>query len=268
VTARRAREPSAEVVVRFEHVSVDRDGRRVLEDIDFSLRAGHFLGVIGPNGAGKTTLLRALLGLVPVAEGRIEVFGHPPGAAPAEIGYVPQRHAIPPDFPATVRNVVAMGRTARRGGLLHWGASGREDDEAVERALARVEMSAYADRPVGRLSGGEQRRVVLAQALCASQRLLVLDEPTIGLDLPAEQGFYALLRALQGELGLSVIAVSHDLLALAAEADELACINRTMHVHGNPDDVVHSHALREAYSCEFNFLAGEIAHHERVGRGR
>jgi zinc transport system ATP-binding protein len=94
----------------------------------------------------------------------------------------------------------------------------------------------------------------------------VLDEPTIGLDLPAEQAFYALLRDLQRELGLAVIAVSHDLLALAAAADELVCINRTMHVHGNPDEVVHSHALLEAYSCEFNFIAGEIAHHEKLGR--
>ena len=93
---------------------------------------------------------------------------------------------------------------------------------------------------------GQQRRVTLAQALSASTRLLVLDEPTVGLDLPAEQEFYALLRRLQSELGLTVIAVSHDLVALAGEADQLVCINRTMHVHGNPDEVVHSHALRQA----------------------
>ena len=103
---------------------------------------------------------------------------------------------------------------------------------------------------------------MLAQALCASTRLLVLDEPTIGLDLPAEHEFYALLRQLQSELSLSVIAVSHDLVALAGECDELVCINRQMHIHGHPEEVIHSHAIQEAYSCEFNFLAGEIAHHE------
>jgi zinc transport system ATP-binding protein len=107
--------------------------------------------------------------------------------------------------------------------------------------------------------------VTLAQALCASTRLLILDEPTVGLDLPAEQEFYALVRRLQNELGLAVIAVSHDLLALAGEADRLVCINRRMHIHGRPEDVIHSHALREAYSCEFDFLAGEIAHHEQHG---
>jgi ABC-type Mn2+/Zn2+ transport system ATPase subunit len=138
---------------------------------------------------------------------------------------------------------------------------GREDHEAVTQALARVDLLDRAERPVGRLSGGEQRRVMLAQALSASSRLLVLDEPTIGLDLPAEQAFYALLRGLD----TTVLAVSHDLVALASVADELICINRTMHVHGNPEEVVHSHALREAYHCEFDFLAGELAHHERAG---
>jgi ABC-type Mn2+/Zn2+ transport system ATPase subunit len=256
---------SAAPVVRFEGVCVDRQGRRVLEDISFSLRAGHFLGVVGPNGAGKTTLLRAMLGLVPIAAGHIEVFGRPPGGASPEVGYVPQRHAVAPSFPATVRDVVMMGRLPRLGWL---GRPSAADRDSVARSLARVGMQDRADRPIGRLSGGEQRRAMLAQALCASQKLLVLDEPTIGLDLPAEQSFYALLRSLKEELGLTVIAVSHDLVALAAEADELVCINRTMHVHGNPEEVVHSHALLEAYSCEFNFLAGEIAHHERLGRER
>jgi ABC-type Mn2+/Zn2+ transport system ATPase subunit len=252
-------------VVRCSHVSVERHGRRVLEDISFTLDAARFLGVVGPNGAGKTTLLRALLGLTPIVAGSIEVLGRPPGASPdqaRQIGYVPQRHAIVPSFPARVRDVVMMGRLAHFG---IWRRPRAEDRRAVEEALARVGIADRAARPVGELSGGEQRRVMLAQALAASERLLLLDEPTIGLDLPAEHDFYALLRELQRELGLAVIAVSHDLLALAATADELVCINRTMHVHGNPDEVVHSHALREAYSCEFNFLAGEIAHHERHG---
>ena len=260
------RPPADEVVVRCLDVSVDVHGRRVLERISFELRAGRFLGVVGPNGAGKTTLLRALLGLVPIAAGRIEVLGRPAGASAdvaRQIGYVPQRYAIPPKFPARVRDVVLMGRLAHFG---TWRRPRREDQQAVLDALARVGIGDRAERPVGALSGGEQRRVMLAQALCASERLLVLDEPTIGLDLPAEQAFYALLRELQRELGLAVIAVSHDLLALAAAADELVCINRTMHVHGHPDEVVHSHALLEAYSCEFNFIAGEIAHHEKLGR--
>src|SRR5690606_31452374 len=160
---------SAAVAVRFDGVSVERDRRLGLEDLTFTVRAGQFVGIVGPNGAGKTTLLRALLGLVPIASGRIEVLGRPPGAAHGEIGYVPQRHAVASGFPATVRDVVALGRLGRAGGR-------RAARAAAEQALARVELLDRADRPVGRLSGGEQRRVLLAQALCAGTRLLVLDE--------------------------------------------------------------------------------------------
>ena len=247
-----------EAVVRIAGVTVAREGRVVLEDIRFDVAAGAFVGVCGPNGAGKTTLLRAILGLVPLTAGHIDVLGRPAAERASSgngIGYVPQRHAFPSDFPAFALDVVRLGRLHQREGRAR-------EKRAAEEALARVGIAGLAGRPVGQLSGGEQRRVTLAQALCASSKLLILDEPTVGLDLPAEQEFYALVRRLQDELGLAVIAVSHDLLALAGEADHLVCINRRMHVHGQPEDVIHSHALREAYSCEFDFLAGEIAHHE------
>jgi ABC-type Mn2+/Zn2+ transport system ATPase subunit len=248
----------SEAVVHIADASVARDGRLVLEQIRFDVGAGAFVGICGPNGAGKTTLLRAILGLVPLAGGRIDVLGHPAAERARRgdgVGYVPQRHAFPPDFPASALDVVRLGRLHRREGR-------GEEKRAAEEALARVGIAPLAGRAVGQLSGGEQRRVTLAQALCASTRLLILDEPTVGLDLPAEQEFYALVRRLQDELGLAVIAVSHDLVALAGEADHLVCINRRMHVHGQPEDVIHSHALREAYACEFDFLAGELAHHE------
>ena len=250
-----------ECAVRLERVSVDRAGRRVLEDVSLTLAAGDFLGVVVPNGAGKTTLLRAILGLVPICAGAIEVFGRPlrgPGDHPAGVGYVPQRQEIPRGFPASVADAVGLGLPRARA----WQRAGPAGRASLRRNLELVGLAALAGRPVGELSGGEQRRVLLAQALCASTRLLVLDEPTSGLDLPAEHEFYALLRRLQGELALTVIAVSHDLVALAGEADALVCINRRMHVHGNPDEVIHSHAIREAYSCEFDFLAGELAHHQ------
>ena len=247
---------------RFDRVSIDLDGRPVLEEISFRVREGAFLGVIGPNGAGKTTLLRALLGLVSVRSGSIEVLGRSPaghGADAHAIGYVPQRETISRNFPATVADIVMMGRVCCTG-RLRWAS--RADWQRVSAELDEIGIGHLASRPIGRLSGGEVRRVLLAQALCAGTRLLVLDEPTVGLDLPAELEFYSLLRRLQHERGITIVCVSHDLLALAAQASELICINRRMHVHGNPEEVVHSHALREAYSCEFDFLAGEIAHHE------
>ncbi len=251
--------------VIFEKMRVELDGRLVLEDISFRVRQGSFLGVIGPNGAGKTTLLRAMLGLVTISGGRIEVLGRPPGRHGAEahvIGYVPQRETIPRTFPASVADVVMMGRLCCKGRTR---ILSRHDWEEVRRGLELVGIESLAERPIGRLSGGEMRRALLAQALCSGTRLLVLDEPTVGLDLPAELEFYNLLRRLQHELDLTIVCVSHDLLALAGQASELICINRMMHVHGDPQHVVHSHALREAYSCEFDFLAGEIAHHDRAG---
>lgn len=254
-------------VVEVAGLHVSRDGHLVLEDISFEVAPGEFAGICGPNGAGKTTLLKTLLGSLEADAGEVIVLGAAPGRRADEgIGYVPQRSAVPAGFPARVRDIVAMGRMRGRG----WRRRVRlaaADREAVEENLARVGIEALADRPIGHLSGGEQRRVVLAQALCASTRLLILDEPTVGLDLPAEQSFYRLCRRLQAELGLAVIAVSHDLVALAGEADRLLCINRRMHVHGHPEEVVHSHALKEAYACEFDFLRGELDHHGRHGPG-
>jgi len=255
----------SDCVVRLEQVTVERAHGRVLEDIDLEVGRGEFVGLVGPNGAGKTTLLKAILGLAPVASGSITIFGRALGPSAADrlsIGYVPQRSAIPRRFPATVADVVMMGRYAQIG-LLRFPRA--RDREEVRRSLDWVGMTDRAGRAVGELSGGEQRRVLLAQALTASTKLLLLDEPTIGLDLPAEQEFYALLRRLQADLALTVICVSHDLVALAGEADQLLCINRKLHAHGNPEDVIHSHAIREAYSCEFDFIAGELARHGKHG---
>lgn len=253
-------ERNGKVAVEVRGVSVELGGHSVLHDIDFRVHEGGFVGIVGPNGAGKTTLLRTIVGLVSVIRGRVEVFGRPPGQNSSHaIGYVPQRQSIAHNFPATVGDVVMMGRL-RHLGLM--GFPSRKDWQRVDDSLSLVGMLDRRDRAVGRLSGGEQRRVMLAQALCASTRLLVLDEPTVGLDLPAEHEFYALLRKLIRELTLTIVAVSHDLVALAGETDELICINHRMHIHGNAEDVIHSHAIREAYCCEFDFLAGELAHHE------
>jgi ABC-type Mn2+/Zn2+ transport system ATPase subunit len=252
-------------VVECDRVGIERHGVTVLEDITFNVPRGTLAGLVGPNGAGKTTLLKAMLGLVPISSGRLELFGRSADSADRKdrsVGYVPQRVDISVRFPASVADVVLMGRYAEIG---TWGFPRASDRADALQSLELVGIRDLARRSVGRLSGGEQRRVLLAQALTASTRLLILDEPTIGLDLPAEHEFYALLRRLQKDLSLTIVVVSHDLVALAGEADQLMCINRKMHVHGNPDDVVHSHAIREAYSCEFDFIAGELAHHEHEG---
>lgn len=252
---------NGKVVVSLSGVTVELHGRCVLHGINFEVHEGDFVGVVGPNGAGKSTLIRTIMGLVPAVAGRVEVFGHPPGRKSSQvIGYVPQRQSIAVDFPATVGDVVMMGRLRQLGAF---GFPRRKDWQRVDESLELVDMQERRNRPVGRLSGGEQRRVMLAQALCASTRLLVLDEPTVGLDLPVEHEFYGLLRRLIRDLNLTIVTVSHDLVAMAGQTDELICINHTMHIHGHPEEVIHSHAIRKAYCCEFDFLSGELAYHEK-----
>jgi zinc transport system ATP-binding protein len=244
-------------IVEVHDLAVDIDGHRVLWNINFSISPGTFLGIIGPNGAGKTTLLRVLLGLVPATRGRVSVLGRSPselGRGAHQIGYVPQRLDFDPRFPVSVQDVVMMGRVCCLG-LFHFPR--RKDWRKVQDSIRQVGLAGYESRRIGDLSGGEQQRVFLARALCSETRLLLLDEATTGLDLPAQHELYALLQRLRRELDLTVIAVSHDLLELGAHADELICINGTMHIHGNPQTVLHSHQLREAYRCEFDFLSDE-----------
>ncbi len=250
-------------IVEVRDLGVDIDGHPVLWDINFSARGGTFLGIIGPNGAGKTTLLRVLLGLLKPTRGRVAVFGRAPwelGRGAHQIGYVPQRPNFDPRFPVNVRDVVMMGRACCLG---LFRLPRRDDWRKVETSIRQVGLAGQEMRRIGDLSGGEQQRAFLARALCSETRLLLLDEATTGLDLPAQHELYALLQRLRRELGLTIIAVSHDLLALGVHADELICINATTHIHGNPQEVLQSHQLREAYRCEFDFLSAEA--HEHAG---
>ncbi|HXQ20504.1 MAG TPA: ABC transporter ATP-binding protein [Candidatus Acidoferrales bacterium] len=251
-------------IVEVHHLAVDIDGHPVLWDIDFSIAAGAFLGIIGPNGAGKTTLLRVLLGLVPPARGAVTVLGRSPsqlGRGAHQIGYVPQRPDFDPRFPVSVQDVVMMGRACCLG-LFRFPR--RDDWRKVQESIRQVGLAGAESRRIGELSGGEQQRAFLARALCSETRLLLLDEATTGLDLPAQHELYALLQRLRRDLNLTIIAVSHDLLELGAHADELICINGTTHIHGRPQAVLHSHQLREAYRCEFDFLSDEAR--ESAGR--
>ncbi|MFQ5665816.1 MAG: metal ABC transporter ATP-binding protein [Candidatus Binatia bacterium] len=248
---------AAPPIVEVRDLAVDIDGRPVLWDINFSIVPGTFLGVIGPNGAGKTTLLRVLLGLIRLRRGTVTVLGRSPselGRRAHQIGYVPQRLDFDPRFPVSVRDVVMMGRVCCLG-LLRFPR--RDDWRQVDTCIRQVGLAGSATRRIGDLSGGEQQRAFLARALCSQTRLLLLDEATTGLDLPAQHELYALLQNLRRELDLTVIAVSHDLLELGAHADELICINGTMHIHGHPQTVLESHEIREAYRCEFDFLSDE-----------
>jgi len=250
-------------LIELEHVFVKRNGTLVLEDITFSLEAGMFLGIIGPNGAGKTTLLRVLLGLLEPTSGKVKVMGMTPKELKSElhhIGYMPQQVLFDASFPVSVLDVVLMGRACCIG-LLNFAT--KEDRQAALESIRLVGLAGYENRPIGELSGGEQKRAFLARALCRETRILLLDEPTSGLDIPAQESFMELLAKLKEEFSLSVVFVSHDVNILARYADELVCVNRTMHLHGKPSEVLSSGRLKEAYRCEFDFLVGHPIPHER-----
>ena len=255
-------------LIDMQNVWVSLGGHTVLEDITFSLEEKMFLGVIGPNGAGKTTLLRVMLGLVRPDRGSVRVMGMSPDELKHElhhIGYVPQAVMFDPIFPVSVFDVVMMGRICCIGPLRF---ATKKDKDAVAESIRMVGLDGLESRPIGELSGGQQKRAFLARALCMETRILMLDEPTSGLDIPAQSQFMDLLTDLKERLGLSVIFVSHDVNVLARYADEMVCINRSMHLHGKPEEVIGSDRLKDAYRCEFDFLVGAGGHHHEGGGGR
>jgi ABC-type Mn2+/Zn2+ transport system ATPase subunit len=237
-----------------EELTVKKGAAVVLQEITFEVNRGEMIGVIGPNGGGKTTLLQTLLGLIKPCAGRALILGCPTGQlgpVREKIGYIPQNRAYDRRFPLSAIDVVKMGCLSPRT-LLR--SLKREEIEACREMLAAVDALHLAARPFGDLSGGEQQRVLLARALVRRPTLLLLDEPGTGLDLTVQQLFLERLRRLQQNFGLTVLLVSHDIVSLAAFADRLLCINRSMHIHGEPQQVLHSPALQKAYRCSYDLL--------------
>lgn len=244
-------------VVCLKNVTYRRQDRMVLEGITFCIDEGIFLGIIGPNGGGKTTLLRLVLGDLALQEGRIQVFGKTPEQLATQrslIGYVPQRHEIEKNFPVTALDVVLMGATSKVGLFRRIPQSVRERAEAL---LERAGVAELRDRPIGRMSGGQQQRTFIARALISEPKLLILDEPTVGIDSHGQQQFLQLVRNLKSELNLTVIMVSHDVGQLAFYSDQIACLNQKLHWH-NRAELLNEEVLQHVYECEMD------AYRERV----
>lgn len=209
------------VVVELSNLSVRFGHTPVLEQIDLEIPRGDFVGIIGPNGAGKSVLLRTILGLIEPHDGQIRVLGMPPGEARGRIGYVPQVAAFDRAFPISVLDVVLMGRLHHRRLFARFVA---RDREAARRALHRVNMDGLANRQIGRLSGGEMQRVLIARALAMESELLLLDEPTASLDPRAAHDLYELMRELLPNI--TIILVSHDIGVISEHVRRVICLNR------------------------------------------
>ncbi|MDP8254186.1 MAG: metal ABC transporter ATP-binding protein [Candidatus Alcyoniella australis] len=223
----------------------------VLRDVYFHVDQGEFVGLIGPNGGGKTTLLKLVVGLLRPDAGDVLVFGRPPqrlGRLRADLGYVPQQHVVDWRFPVSAWEVVAMGGYAQRGVGRRVGRDLRQRSHEL---LELVGMERFADRPIGQLSGGQQQRVFIARALVTRPRLLILDEPTSGVDSWGQTRLFELIRELMQQMSLAVLIVSHDLGPMKKFADKLACLNRTMHFHGR-SELLDERLLDDAYACELD----------------
>jgi zinc/manganese transport system ATP-binding protein len=248
----------AGVVVRLRGVGARVGGRTLWSGVDLDVRAGEFVAVLGPNGAGKSTLVKTVLGLLPPAAGTVSVLGERPGQAKARIGYLPQRRNFDPSMRVRGIDVVRLGLDGDRWGVplpLLGRARRRADAARVAEVIDLVGASGYADRPIGRLSGGEQQRLLIAQALVRRPAALLLDEPLDSLDLPNQAGIAALISEICREQRVSVLMVAHDVNPILSYLDRVVYFAGGRAVCGSPREVITSETLSRLYRSRIEVLS-------------
>jgi zinc transport system ATP-binding protein len=227
-------------IIEIKDLTFSYDGANALEDVNLTIDKNDFVCLVGPNGGGKTTLLRLILGLLAPTRGRVTVFGGRPKQARQRLGYMPQHAQVDPRFPATVADVVLMGRLGRAEIFGPYRAPQRA---AAWRALDVVGLSDFRTRPFGSLSGGQRQRALIARALATEPELLLLDEPTANLDAHAEHELYELMRRLNEKL--TIVMVSHDLGFVSEFVKSVACVKRHVVVH--PTSEITGEIIQEMY---------------------
>jgi zinc/manganese transport system ATP-binding protein len=234
---------SVPAVLSLRDASLHYGKRHLWEHLDLELASGEFLAVLGPNGAGKTSLLRVMLGQTPLTSGSIEVGGRPVGRGNRLVGYVPQQHALSSAAGIRPRDLVRLGVDGHRWGFGQ--APGTK--ERVDELLTAVGASSYADAPLGMLSGGEQQRVRIAQALATDPRILLCDEPLLSLDIAHQQGVVALLDARRREHGTAVVLVTHEINPILPVVDRVLFLAPHSVRLGTPEEILTSSVLTELY---------------------
>jgi zinc transport system ATP-binding protein len=242
--------------IELEDVGFAYGEVHVFDGINLTVEPGDFLGIIGPNGSGKTTLLRVMLGLLEPQRGIARLFGHPPASFRqwGRVGYVPQRATLDATLPITVDEVVASGLVPTLG---LFGRIGAPERQRIREVLGHVGMQAHRAARIGALSTGQQQRVLIARALVSNPELLILDEPTGGVDPEAQTSLYNLLHHLNRERDVTLILVSHDIGAVAKEVTKLACLNRRLIFHGRPGDFLSDAALTALYGPSVRVVSHE-----------
>lgn len=245
----------ASPTLMVSHLSVRYRQVEALRDVSFSVYPGRLTGIIGPNGAGKSTLMQALLGLVPSQQGIVRYGLHPLQTQLDRVAYVPQRSQIDWTYPATVWDVVMLGRIRKTGWLRRYSAVSRQ---IAARSLERVGMSAYRHRPIGQLSGGQQQRVFLARSLAEEAEIFCFDEPFVGVDQKTQAILFEIFAELT-RAGKIVMVINHDLGASIAHFDDLLLLNRELIAHGPRRQVLRAENLERAYGGQVLFFHEEAA---------
>jgi zinc/manganese transport system ATP-binding protein len=232
-------------------VSVSLSGRQILDDVSFAVSAGEFTGLIGPNGAGKTTLIRVILGLQRTDAGTVSVAGQPHARRNPSVGYVPQKVALDPDMPLRARDLVALGADGHRFGIP---IASRARRDAVDELLHAVDADRFADSRVGQLSGGEQQRVLIAQALISRPKLLLLDEPLANLDLRSSQEIISLLARIARQQQVAVLLSAHEMNPLLPVLDRVVYMAAGRAASGSTAEVIRGDVLSTLYGYHVDVL--------------
>lgn len=242
---------SPEPVVQLREASVGFNGRMLWEGLDLELVPGEFLAVLGPNGAGKSTFLKVLLGLTRLSAGSVEISGEPVRRGSSRVGYIPQQQTMPEETPLRARDMVALGLDGHRFGMrLH----PRRLRRRVDELLHAVGASAYADMPVGLLSGGEQQRLRTAQALASNPEVLLCDEPLHSLDLHHQQAVTELIRRQAVDRGSAVVFVTHEINPVIEHVDRVLYFARGQYRIGTTEEVMRSEVLSELYGSSVDVI--------------
>lgn len=243
-------------IIECKHIHFSYGQNEVLKDIEFSVQSGDYVGLIGPNGSGKSTLLKIILGLAKPDQGDIFLFGQPISSFKEwhRIGYVSQKaNSFNSGFPATVMEVVSMGLFGKLG---LFSRLTKTHKKQVLQAIEQVGLSEFTHRNIGKLSGGQQQRAFIARALVAEPSLLILDEPTVGVDTESVDRFYQLLATLHKQHHLTLLMVSHDIGMMTHHVTKVACLNKRIHFHGPPSEFQENQdkILTKAYGSHMNLV--------------
>lgn len=250
-------------IIDITELDFSYDRQKVLCGINLSVEAGTTVGVIGPNGGGKTTLVKLLLGLLRPSRGEIRIAGLAPQRAVARgdlIGYLPQNPTVESRLAVSVRQVVQLGLAGKTGMLR---SPSTDDLDFVETLIERVGLREIADQPASEVSGGQLQRALIARALAPKPRILVLDEPTTGVDFKGQRGFVDLITQLKRDLGLTLLFISHDLRAVTAISDRVACLNMHLHYHDTPHHMP-AELVYNMFACDLQAMGIGDAHHTCV----